>query len=515
MMSAINAETGEPVTSFGDNGKVDIRTGFEEGRAPGRTLQTSNPGRVFEDLIIYSLPAGGASYNSSPADIHAYNIITGDLEWVFHTVPRAGEFGADTWPASGLDGYGGVHNWSESTVDVELGIVYIPTGTARFDFYGGNRLGDNLFGNTLLALDARTGERIWHFQTIHHDLWDLDIPQAPKLLTVNHDGREIKAVAQATKQGLLFVFNRETGEPLWPIEERPVPASDVPGEEASPTQPIPTLPPPFARTSFTVDDINPYLPAAEREALRENLTNVWRNEGLYTPPSLQGTISMPGHNGGTNWGGSAVDPENGRFFVVSKELPTLDVLFEPGAGGRGGRGGGRGAGAGGRGGAAPAQEIPGAGRDFVAYTSPVNFMQQPTNGLSAIGPPWSQLTAYDLNTGEIIWQVPNGGVYAFEKIGIENTGAVAPRGGPVATAGGLVFVATSSDRKFRARDADTGEVLWETNLPAGSDGVPAVYAVDGRQYVAVPVGGNGSFSPRLEMPAAGPSQYLVFALPAE
>ena len=503
MMSAIDARTGEPITSFGDNGKVDIRTGFEEDRAPGRTLQTSNPGRIFEDLIIFSLPAGGTSYAASPADIHAYNILTGELEWVFHTVPRPGEFGADTWPADGLAGYGGVHNWSESTVDTELGIVFIPTGTARFDFYGGNRHGDNLFGNSLVALDARTGERLWHFQTIHHDLWDLDIPQAPKLLTVNHDGREIRAVAQATKQGLLFVFDRETGEPLFPIEERPVPASDVPGERAAPTQPFPSLEP-FARQRFTVDDINPYLPEAEQAALRQNLTEVWRNEGPYTPPSLEGTIMLPGHNGGTNWGGSAVDPVNGRFFVVTKELPTLVTLFPPGQG-RGGFGGGGGGGA--------PQPVPGETDEFVPYTSPVNFMMQPTNGLSALAPPWSQLTAYDLNSGEIIWQVPNGGVYALEKIGIEDTGAHAPRGGPVVTAGGLVFVATSSDRKFRARDVDTGEVLWQYELPAGSDGVPAVYAVDGRQFVAVPVGGNGLFTPNLEIPEAGPSQYMVFALP--
>lgn len=514
MMSAIDARTGEPVTSFGNNGKVDIRIGFEGDIDSIPQMQTSNPGRVFEDLIIYSLPGRGTSYNAYPADIHAYNIVTGDLEWVFHTVPREGEFGADTWPEEGLGNYGGVHNWSESTVDVELGIVYIPTGTARFDFYGGNRHGDNLFGNSLLALDARTGERLWHFQTIHHDLWDLDIPQAPKLLTVNHDGEEIKAVAQATKQGLLFVFNRETGEPLWPIEERPVPASDARGELASPTQPIPTKPLPFARQSFTVADINPYIPGEEQEALRENLTSVWRNEGLYTPPSEQGSISMPGHNGGTNWGGSSVDPVNGRFFVVSKELPTLDVLFPPGDGdGLGGRGGGGLGGRGGGGGGEP-EPIPGDHEDFVNYRSPVNFMQQ-SNSLSAIGPPWSQLTAYDLNSGDIIWQVPNGGVYQLMQQGIDDTGAHAPRGGPVATAGGLVFVATSSDRKFRARNADTGEVLWEYDLPAGSDGVPAVYAVDGRQFVALPVGGNGLFSNNLSIPPAGASRYMVFALPEE
>ena len=524
MMSALNAETGEPITSFGDNGKLDLRIGFEGDISAIPVMQHNNPGRIFEDIAIWSLPArgprGGGSYNAFPADTHAYNIRTGELEWVFHMVPRPGEFGADTWPAEGLDqglgGYGGVHNWSEFTVDEELGIVYIPTGTARYDFYGGNRPGENLYGNSIVALNAQTGERLWHFQTIHHDIWDLDIPQAPKLLTVNHDGRQIKAVAQATKQGFLFVFDRVTGEPLWPIEERPVPASDVPGEEAWPTQPFPTKPAPFARQSFSIDEINPYRSEENQAAIRANF-EIWRNEGLYTPPSFEGSISMPGHNGGTNWGGSAVDPVNGRFFVVSKELPTLDKINEPGAG-RGGRGGG-GVGGGGRGGAAepppPPPPVPGAGPDFVPYNSPVDFMVDNEEGMPSIGPPWSQLTAYDLDSGEILWQVPNGGVYELMQQGINDTGSQAPRGGPVVTAGGLVFVATSSDRKFRARNTDTGATIWEYDLPAGSDGVPAVYAADGRQFVVIPVGGNGLFSQGLDIPEAGPSQYMVFALPAE
>jgi quinoprotein glucose dehydrogenase len=286
---------------------------------------------------------------------------TGEHLWTFHVIPRAGEYGANTWPEAGLGRYGGGHNWSEMTLDPELGIVYIPTGTARFDFYGGNRHGENLFANSIVALDATTGKRVWHFQTLHHDIWDLDLPQAPKLLTVNHNGQEIKAVAQATKQGLLFAFNRITGEPLWPIEERPVPASDVPGEQAWPTQPFPSKPAPFARMSFTEADINPYITDTEKECVRALLADS-RNEGLYTPPSLQGTIMMPGHNGGTNWGGSAADPIRGRMFIVSKELPTYVRLYAPGeqtfrgcadaAGG--GRAGGDGAAAGGgRGGAGP------------------------------------------------------------------------------------------------------------------------------------------------------------------
>ena len=285
-------------------------------------LQTGNPGRIFENLIIISLPAGGAQYISNPGDTHAYDVRTGKLVWTFHSVPEKGEFGADTWPEAALASGGGVHNWSELTVDEARGIAYIPFGTARFDFYGGNRIGNNLFGNSIVALDARTGKRLWHFQAVHHDLWDYDFPQAPKILTVRNNGRNVDILAQASKQGWLYVFDRVTGKPLWPIEEKPVPQSDVPGEKTSPTQPIPTLPPPFARQSFTEKDINPYLTADEQAGLRANLKK-WRNEGVFTPPSMQGSIEMPGHNGGANWGSSAINPAKGTFFIVSKELPTL------------------------------------------------------------------------------------------------------------------------------------------------------------------------------------------------
>ena len=491
-LTALDVDTGETVTSFGDNGRVDLRVGLSGDISEIRQLQTSNPGRVFENLIIMSLPAGGGGYASSPADIHAYNILSGELAWIFHVVPEPGEFGADTWPANSDARFGGVHNWSESTVDEELGIIFIPTGTARYDFYGANRHGANLFGNSLIALDARSGERLWHFQTIHHDLWDYDLPTAPKLLTVRHNGEDIAAVAQPSKQGFVYVFDRRTGEPLWPIEERPVPQTDTPGEQSSPTQPFPTAPPPFARQSFTEADINPYLPEEDQAALREILSTS-RNEGLYTPPSPRGTIMMPGHNGGANWGSSAVDPMNGRLFIVSKELPTTANLSAPDAD-------------------QTAPTVPGAGSDFVAYRAPVDFMLQ-SNGLSAIGPPWSQLTAYDLNEGTIMWQVPNGDVMQLTEQGISGTGSQAPRGGPVVTGGGLIFVATSSDRKFRARDADTGEVVWDYDLPAASEGVPAVYAVDGRQYIAIPVGGGGLFAQGLEQSEPGPGQYMVFALP--
>ena len=498
LLTAVDARTGEIIESFGDSGRVDLRAGLVEDVDSVRPLQTSNPGRVFENLIIMSLPAAGAGYDSLPADIHAYDVLSGELKWVFHTVPRPGEFGADTWPDGAAHDYGGVHNWSESTVDAERGIVFIPTGTARYDFYGGNRHGDNLFGNSIIALDARTGERLWHFQTIHHDLWDLDLPQAPKLLTVQHEGETVDIVVQVSKQGFLYVFERDTGEPLWPIEERPVPQSDAPGEASSPTQPFPTAPPPFARQSFTEDDINPYIPEEDQERVREILRTS-RNEGLYTPPSLQGTIMMPGHNGGANWGSTAVDPVNGKLYVVSKEIPTTANLQL-----REQRGGG-GPGAGGT--------IPNAGDDFVPYTVPVDFMMQ-SNGLNAIGPPWSQLTAYDLNEGVIEWQVPNGEVAFLAEQGITGTGSHAPRGGPVLTATGLLFVGTSSDRALRAYDADSGEVLWTYRLDAASEGVPALYEVDGRQYLTIASGGWGLFGIREGLDEPGPGKYITFALPA-
>ena len=529
-LSAVDAQTGKSIEDFGDKGKVDLRVGLNRDVTGVRPLQTGNPGRIYDNLIILSLPAGGANYISSPGDTHAYDVRTGKLVWTFHSVPEKGEAGADKWPEAALANGGGVHNWSELTVDDARGIAYIPFGTARFDFYGGNRIGDNLFGNSLVALDAKTGKRLWHFQAIHHDLWDYDFPQAPKLLTIRHDGRNVDVVAQASKQGWLYVLDRVTGKPIWPIEEKPVPASDVPGEKASPTQPIPTAPPPFARQSFTEKDIDPYLTPEEQAQVRELLRNS-RNEGVYTPPSLKGTIQMPGHNGGANWGSSAINPQRGLFFVVSKELPVYTRLYAPGTapGRRGGAapaGGRAGAPAAppeaaaqaarGRGPAAPTA-IPGAPEGFVAYESPVNFFNNYANGLSAIAPPWSQLTAYDLNTGKIMWQVPDGEMPGLPG-GKTEPGSFAPRGGVAATAGGLLFVGTSSDRKLRAYDQDTGKVLWSMDVGAAVEGVPTVYEVAGREYVVFCVGGGrGLFPPRGVGIAAepAPAQYIALALPAK
>ena len=504
-LTAIDARTGSTIQSFGDNGRVDIRVGLDRDIDSFPPLQTNNPGRIFENLFIIPLPARGDNYAAVPADVHAYDTRTGKLVWIFHSVPHPGEFGYDTWPSEFWKTGGGVHNWNELSVDEKRGIVYIPFGTARYDFYGANRHGQNLFGNSLVALDARTGKRLWHFQTVHHDLWDYDLPTAPRLLTVKHDGKSVDAVAQATKQGFLFVFNRLTGEPLWPVEERPVPKSDVPGEESWPTQPFPTKPPPFARQSFTEKDINPYISEAEQAEMRHEF-QIFRNEGLFTPPSRQGTVQMPGNSGGATWGSSAVVPNRGLIFVVSKERPAIIKLNLPSEKSRGRSLGPP---------ALPGPLVTDNGT-FPRYDAPYDFMVE-SNGLTSIGPPWSQITAYDLNSGTIRWQVPDGGVTALAEEGHGGTGALAPRGGIVATASGLLFIATASDRKFRAYDQDTGRVLWETGLPAGAEGVPAIYEINGREYIALCAASDTNPPVRIDsgkpaMPAAKGS-YLVFALP--
>jgi quinoprotein glucose dehydrogenase len=592
----INAKTGETISTINITQGADRQIGSPSG----------NPGRVYKNLMIVSSPAGGAGFDATPGDVQAFDLLTGQRKWTFHAVPMPGEVGADTWPEEALKApyqMGGVHNWSEFSVDEERGIVFIPFGTARYDFYGGNRKGDNLFGNTLVALDANTGKRLWHYQMVHHDLWDYDLPTSAKLLTIQQNGKPVDVVAQPTKHGFLFVLNRETGQPIWPVVEQKVPQSDVPGEFTSPTQPVPTKPPAFARQKFEEKDINPFASAACKESIRQFLANS-RNEGLFTPPSVKGSIQLPGHNGGANWGSSAVDPVKGRFYIFSKELPTYLKMSAGGGrgttgiqcgggGGRGGapgagagpgggpgggrgrgagggpggapgagapapgggnnflaqappqapeagaqRGGGRGAGAPGAGAQGPGARGGGQGRGgapgggqggggarayrpegFVEYQAGYEFLTAASSddgvsSMSIIGPPWSQLTAYDLNTGTILWQRPNGGVTALGEAGKE-IGGIAPRGGIVVTAGGLVFTGTASDRKLHAYDADDGKLLWEFVLPAAPEGVPAVYQVNGKEYIVVPTGGSSVFQARggVAFPPGGGAQYVVLSLP--
>ncbi|HET9196239.1 MAG TPA: PQQ-binding-like beta-propeller repeat protein [Vicinamibacterales bacterium] len=520
---AVNAQNGELITSFGTEGRVDLRDAME--RKSANPVGTSNPGRIFENLYIIPLP-GGPNYGGPPSDVHAYDVRTGKLAWIFHVIPHEGEFGYDTWPEGHYKVGGGGHNWSEFTVDEENGIAFVGFGSPRYDFYGGDRKGNNLFANSLVAIDARTGKRIWHQQLIHHDLWDFDIPQSAKLLTIRQNGKPRQIVAQATKQGFLYVFDRRTGQPIWPIEERKVPQTDVPGEWTSPTQPFPTKPAPFAKQSFTEKDINPYLPKEAQDELRARLRS-YRNEGIFTPPSFEGSVSMPGHNGGANFGTSAVDPDRGEFYVVHKSLPTVLRITLPapprGAGpGPGGApaagGGGRGAG-GGRGNAivTPEQKaelmaqaktlVENAKGQRLEFGSPVSFMQInfPGGAMTAVAPPWSEMVKYDLNTGDIVWRIPTGVQEAPPEYNIpNNTGVQFPRNAPLVTAGGLVFLATGPERKVRAYDRDNGRELWQHSLPNGAEGMMATYQVNGRQFVVLPVAQpNGTFPATFNNAARG------------
>jgi quinoprotein glucose dehydrogenase len=585
-LRAIDARTGAPIKTFGTDGHVDMREG------PLRPMggPSGTPGRVFQNLFITGSNTG-EGYGSTPGDIRAFDVVTGRLVWTFHTIPHPGEFGYDTWPEGAYKWAGGVNAWGELSVDEARGIVYVPLGSPTHDMYGGDRRGANLFGNSLVALDARTGKRLWHFQTIHHDIWDYDLTTAPKLLTVRHKGKPVDVVAQATKFGLLFVFNRVTGEPLWPIEERPVPKSDVPGEESWPTQPFPTHVPPFARLTFGVEDINPHLDEGDKEKIREVLRSV-RNEGLFTPQTLdRHQISIPGELGGSNWGGSAGDPTTGMLYVRSADQPGFHRLRAPGVGGDGspaqrgravyqqtcemchGEASAQGIQSFDRASiiniaalgadhvrktvrtgqgqmtpfteerlsteqlnvlitylsnpAAAAATNPGRPRPTLPhvegvtrYTGPLGSMLRAPNGLPAISPPWSSIVAYDLNTGTIKWRAPLGGVRALAAKGITDTGNAqrVHRNGPVVTAGGLIFIGTNADGTVRAYDKDTGKSLWARELDANPEGIPAVFEVGGRQYVAfcasywpdVRPGNIAVFPGKQE--AQG---YYVFALPAK
>jgi quinoprotein glucose dehydrogenase len=326
-LQAIDARTGNPVLSFGSNGRVDLKQGLGRDPASFSLVQSTTPGRVFENLLILG-SATNEGYGSAPGDVRAFDVVTGKLVWTFHTIPHPGEVGYDTWPKDAWKRAGGANCWGEISVDTKRGIVYIPTASPKYNFYGADRHGANLFGDCILALDARTGRLLWYFQMVHHDIWDYDNAAAPKLITVRHDGREVDAVAQVAKTGFVWVFDRVTGKPLWPVEERPEPRSDTPGEEAWPTQPFPLKPPPFARQAFTAADLSPLIGDPQETARFRQEIEASRNEGLFTPPSLNGTMEMPGNSGGGNWGSAAADPTNGGLFVLSMDLPCL-LKLEP------------------------------------------------------------------------------------------------------------------------------------------------------------------------------------------
>ena len=498
-LQAIDARTGQTIIDFGKGGSTDLREGL--GRDP-KTLtlvQSTNPGRIFEDLLILG-SATNEEYDSGPGDIRAYSVRTGKLVWSFHTIPHPGEPGYETWPKGAWKTVGGANAWSGMALDSNRGVVYVPTASPKYNFYGANRKGKNLYGNCLLAINARTGKLLWYYQMVHHDIWDYDNAGTPMLTTVRHDGKLLNVVAQVNKVGFVWVFDRDTGKPLWPIEERAVPKSDMPGEETWPTQPFPSKPAPFARQRFTVDDLSPYLEPEERVRLQTQILKA-RNRGLFEPPSTEDTIEMPGNNGGANFGGSAVDPKHGYLYVISKDLPAMiklslaDPLSKT-----------------------DTPQLPSnagsANLSAAHYKSGFGFMFA-NSGLSVIAPPWTTLTAYDLNSGEIRWQIPLGEVPELAARGITNTGSHFPKVNPVVTAGGLIFTGTR-DRKVRALDSATGMVLWEATVDAALEGMPAVYEQAGRQYVVFCAAARASTQLQARDPDASAdriqSAYVAFAL---
>jgi quinate dehydrogenase (quinone) len=493
ILQELDAYTGEPITAFGKNGQVDLRVGLD--RDPATiNQQTRTPGRVFENLLILG-SATNEEYGSAPGDIRAFDVRTGALVWTFHTVPRPGEFGYDTWPENAWKTVGGANNWGEQTIDEKRGIVYVPTASPKYNFYGGNRKGANLFGDCILALDAKTGKRLWHFQMVHHDIWDLDNNSAPQLTTIRQNGRDVDVVAVASKTGYLYVFDRVTGKPIWPIEERPVPQTTmVPGESLWPTQPFPAAPPPFSKQKFTADDLNPYiLTPEEREQFRQRILKA-RNEGNFTPIGFDDVIHMPGNQGGSNWGSTAANPADGTVYVIGFNTPTIIRLLKAGEVRRGGRGAGE-----------PIKE----GR----YVTE-GFGLYPT----IVSPPYTTLTSYDLNRGTIRWQIGLGDDLRLVGQGIKGTGTAANvKGGLITTATGLVF-ATGGDHKVHVYDSADGKQISEFPLGAPTTGGPSMYEFNGRQYLLVTAASPGGRGGRYTLDGGaanpqGPTGIVAYALP--
>jgi quinoprotein glucose dehydrogenase len=493
-LSALDAKTGKPIETFGTNGRVDLRVGM----GPRLTqFRWSSPPLVVRDVVVIGAPGGDFPTKKEMAsgDVRGFDVRTGALRWTFHAIPREGEFGLETWGDESWKYTGAANVWSTMSADPELGYVYLPLTSPTNDWYGGQRPGDNLFGDTLVCVDAATGKRIWHFQVTHHDLWDYDLPTAPILADITVEGRPIKAVVQLTKQGFAFVFDRVTGKPVWPIEERPVPPSNVPGERAAPTQPFPTKPPAFDQQGIGIDDLIDFTPELRAEA--EAIVAEYHIGPLYTPPVVRGTgpgqkkalLMVPAWVGGANWNGGAFDPETGRLYVPSVSAVTV-VAVAP-------------------------------GNPRTTDLRYLNNLERPEReilgprGLPLLKPPYGRLTAIDLHRGDILWTVPNGdgprnhpALKALNLPPLGQPGRAAPlltktllflaEGDPI----NLATPPGGGGRAFRAYDKATGAVLWETQLPAGTTGAPMTYQFEGKQYVAVAIGADKY-----------PGELVVLALP--
>jgi quinoprotein glucose dehydrogenase len=560
---ALDPATGKIFPAFGDHGRIDLRAGL---RDPAKTMSLSitSPGVIYKDLIILG-DATPESLPAPPGDIRAYDVRTGELKWTFHTIPHPGEFGYETWPKDAWTFSGAANNWAGMSLDVERGIVYVPTGSAATDWYGADRVGDDLFANTLIALDANTGKRIWHFQGVHHDLWDWDFPTPPTLVTVHVNGQDVPALAQSSKQGFLFLLNRVDGTPIFPIEYHKVLASDVPGEVAATEQPFPTNPAPFARQTITEDTLTTRTPQAHAWALyRFHQLNY---KGKFTPNVVgKDTLIYPGTDGGGEWGGPAFDPETHILYINANEFGMTESLQKRVATSTGravylsqcsschgadlkgqppeipsligigksydqarlsallltGRG------------RMPGFPIldPPAGSQFQAVahyllsgkiddsdpkavddgklhydsTGYPKFLDP--QGYPATAMPWGTLSAINLDTGEYLWKIPFGQYPELVAKGMPDTGSE-NYGGPVVTAGGVLFIgATVRDKKFRAFDKKTGKLLWETSLPFSACATPATYEIDGHQFVVIGAGGQ-----RDPATPAGGGTYVAFALP--
>lgn len=482
---ALDAATGALRTTFANQGSLDLRPGADA--RPGEAYTMTSPPAIYRDLVIAGALVPEGVERGPAGDVRAFDARSGREVWRFHTVPRPGEFGHDTWTEDGWQRRTGANVWSTMAVDHERGLVFLPVGSPSYDFYGGDRHGQNLFGNSLVALDAATGERRWHAQLVHHDLWDFDPPAQPILADIPRGGRHVPAVIQVTKMGLVFVFDRETGEPVFGVEERFVSQSEVPGEAAWPTQPFPIKPAPLVRTTgITAADLTTVTPEsrAECEAL---FAKVRTSGGLYTPAGLDVTLSFPGTMGGATWSGGAVDPTRAYLVVNTNEIGTIGLLASTARSTAG---------------QATARPYTRSG-PLGPYGRFWDSRQLPCQQ-----PPWGRLNAIDLSTGDIAWQVPLGNAPQLAELGITGTGT--PNlGGAIVTAGGVVFIGGANDSRFRAFDVETGRELWQAELPASGHATPITYrgARTGRQFVVIAAGGGGRFSSRIS------DAFVAFALP--